>query len=776
VVARIAAVLAQDADEQVRTSAAESLGHLGDKQGVEPLIAALKDRNNYVRTAAAAALGLLGPANAALPLIETLKDSDRLVRSAAAEALGHTNDVRAVRPLIEALGDPDQFVRTNAAYALGKLGDRQAVEPLMDAVHLDDNRIKNRAIDSLGAIGDARSLPVLIDALKDKDRFTRGNAAGALAKIGDKSAVEPLIQALSDPDGFTRRSAVDALSHLGDERAFEPIASLIKNDQDQTVKASAISALAKVGGARAVDPLMEILREKSPEARNNAAIALGQLHKPEALNALLALMAGVDMGSINDLRPPVTLFFKEAGADARAQLKVLLTDGDLTQRQRALLLTTILDDQNSFESLLAALKDSNGEQRALAVLLLGRAHDLRAATALRGALADRDADVRARASEALAQLGLPKYEPPILGNGASSTSSASLPTRARNDNSLINATIAANQLKSKPPKPLPAAPPRSPQPAQEESVSLNNRGSNFDISAQSQINQSAPQPPAQPSVPPSVPPSAQPSTQPSGQQVQPAPTAESVRELIEKRKRELGNVRNEIARNNAPEREQKAEEKNSPLSQEKVDERKSDDDDLKNAEAAKVEKSAPAPPLTRENASQPPAAQTAIPGKSNLPVNASAQSDRVNVESQVAKADIPKLDIPKNLPTAPTPASPIYQNETAMIAILQRVYAAEQQQAKDHENYLSLDELAEQGIIDAALAGGEGNGYELTLYISQATAKRPAKFFIIAAPINYGQSGERSFFIDETGALRANQANSLIQVGQVYGSWNAIKN
>ena len=68
----------------MRVSAAGALGQLGDARAVEPLIAALADRDSAVRVSAAGALGQLGNAQAVEPLIAALADRDSDVRVSAA--------------------------------------------------------------------------------------------------------------------------------------------------------------------------------------------------------------------------------------------------------------------------------------------------------------------------------------------------------------------------------------------------------------------------------------------------------------------------------------------------------------------------------------------------------------------------------------------------------------------------------------------------------------------------------------------------------------------
>ncbi|MEW6732674.1 MAG: HEAT repeat domain-containing protein [Acidobacteriota bacterium] len=687
---KIATLLRQDVDAQVRTSAAEALGHFGDIQETESLIAALKDRNNYVRTAAAAALGQLSSNRATLPLIEALRDSDRLVRSAAAEALGRSSDVRAVRPLIEAMSDADQFVRTNAAYALGRLGDRQAVEPLMDAVHLDDARIKSRAIDSLGAIGDPRAVPVLIDALNDKDRFTRGNAATSLGKIGDRRAVEPLIQILSETDSYLRRAAADALGRLGDVRAFEPLANLLKTDQEQNVRATSIAALAKLDGTRALVVLVDALKEKSPDVRNSAAIALGQLQQqPEVFSALLEFVAKADLARVAELRPPLALFFKEAGSAATTQLQQALSDPDARRRRSALMLSAILAQQGSFEQILAALKDNDNAMRALAIQLLGGTRDSRAIAPIRQALNDTDSEVRARAAATLSLLGVPKYDLPNLARN-DRRALPSLPTRGRESEAgLIAAHVSANTLKTRPPRPQPES-------SSSETVALANRSKEIPSAPTQSKTQiaSTPSPTTGRRVPET-------DTQPNG----PLPTRDKT-------------TNDSVAVNSG---------------------------------------------------------RSAVPAPPTINIPSVARS-----ENTIPTSETPKIELPKRETIRPpVPKLTILaENEATIINLLQRIFTAQQQYRRSNANanFATLNELANKSLIEAIISEGEQHGYELTLYISQATAKRPAKFFIIAAPVSYGRSGERSFFIDETGVLRSNRANTAVQIGQVYGSWNPIEN
>jgi len=90
---------------------------------VETLINELKDHHGPVRLRCEAArkLGTIGDARAVEPLVAALKDRDRGLRVCAASALGAIKDPRAAAPLIVALNDKDEYVRLSAAKALDGL-------------------------------------------------------------------------------------------------------------------------------------------------------------------------------------------------------------------------------------------------------------------------------------------------------------------------------------------------------------------------------------------------------------------------------------------------------------------------------------------------------------------------------------------------------------------------------------------------------------------------------------------------------------------------------
>ena len=243
------------------------------KKAVEPLIAALKDKDRKFRRYVAEALGKIKDPRAVEPLIATLRrDKDSLVRRDAARALGRIKDPRAVEPLIYALKDKKESVRLFAAKALGKIKDPRAVEPLIAALKDKNERVRWSAAEVLGRIKDPRAVEPLIYDLKDKDNVVRYVAAEALGKIKDPRAVKPLIATLRKDmrglpfflDAKVRWHAAEALGRIKDPRVVEPLIAALK-DENQSVRWRAAEALGKIKDPRAVEPLIAALKEMSAE-------------------------------------------------------------------------------------------------------------------------------------------------------------------------------------------------------------------------------------------------------------------------------------------------------------------------------------------------------------------------------------------------------------------------------------------------------------------------------------------------------------------------------
>jgi HEAT repeat protein len=355
---------------------------------VATLRALLTDAETQVRTQAAASLGRIGSgAVSATPeLIALLSDPDEAVRCQAVETLGQLGAVEeaTVNALAALLQDPSAEVQASAAKVLGALKGEAApaVSSLIPLLHDPDEEVRQTAAEAIGDIGTLpqEAAPELVEGLHSRDDVVRAQTAEALGTIGAAAAATApsLIQALDDTNDRVRAKAAEALGKMG-PAAAAAVPRLIKalHDRDTVVRARAAASLGEMGGqaAAAMPALVESLRHSNPEVRASAAGALGR---------------------IGDRARPAAAALAEATRDpegkVRSQAVLALGEiGGLTETSR--------------QALFNALEDSDPQVRAAAVEALGKRDDLGEAGthALLRALDDASDEVKVQVTRALPQ-------------------------------------------------------------------------------------------------------------------------------------------------------------------------------------------------------------------------------------------------------------------------------------------------------------------------------------------------------------------------------------
>jgi HEAT repeat protein len=234
-------------DPSVRRGAVFALGKMGssaDDHLAQVLKILREDKEKSVREAAAFAAGEIGKgsdrAAGQADLVPTLAkaltgDQDALVRRSAAVALGNLGNKAAAgqAALEKALDDPKVEVVQNAAWALGKVAGPAAVPALRKALQHADPYVLRDAANSVGLAGkDGRpALPELLKVCQNPDPEVRKAALGALVGMvrpEDKAAYEPLRGALADRDPEARYNAALALGNIGGDGAKPAVPVLIE--------------------------------------------------------------------------------------------------------------------------------------------------------------------------------------------------------------------------------------------------------------------------------------------------------------------------------------------------------------------------------------------------------------------------------------------------------------------------------------------------------------------------------------------------------------------
>jgi hypothetical protein len=105
----------------------------------------------------------------------------------------------------------------------------------------------------------------------------------------------------------------------------------------------------------------------------------------------------------------------------------------------------------------------------------------------------------------------------------------------------------------------------------------------------------------------------------------------------------------------------------------------------------------------------------------------------------------------------------IGEMEARAIQSLRTIHSAQTtyQSTAGNGNFGSLYNLYNAGLINEHLASGRYYRYVFDCVVTAPTATTPAFYKTSAVPLNYGEMGIRSFYIDATGVLRGTDKNGL---------------
>jgi len=257
------------------------------------LIRTLKTAHPLIRGRVAEVFGINKDPNASLALLEALQGEYFTVRSRAAFALGKIGDPGAIQPLLQLLKDPEDEVRIAACLALGLFKDPSTFDDITNLL-LDDPKIEVRqaAARALGNTGHPAALPYLMEALHDsywwyEREYAAGDLLLAIEKMG-AAAVDPLIEALRDKEGTVRKFAALLLGKIGDPRAIEPLGMALYDLHHEVGKVSAES-LARFG-IPAIDILTEALSHPEMWIRIHSIAALSKIKDRRVTPILLEML------------------------------------------------------------------------------------------------------------------------------------------------------------------------------------------------------------------------------------------------------------------------------------------------------------------------------------------------------------------------------------------------------------------------------------------------------------------------------------------------------
>ena len=202
--------LLRDEAPEMRRTAAESLGKIGDPRAVDSILPLKHDPSSMVREASVVAMGRLKPTA--------------------------TDGVVALLTL--ALEDPDESVRQAAVVAIGEVepGPR-LLQPVVELLRSSDATIRRAVVRALLQIDSSRSVPALVAAGRDADAEVRQGIVAALGEWGG-AAVSPWIRErlVEDPSPGVRAEAAYRLGILNDPEARAALNTTVAKDPDSGVR------------------------------------------------------------------------------------------------------------------------------------------------------------------------------------------------------------------------------------------------------------------------------------------------------------------------------------------------------------------------------------------------------------------------------------------------------------------------------------------------------------------------------------------------------------
>ncbi len=223
---------------------------------------------------------------------------------------------------------------------------------------------------SVGVVAsEAGRVEKLVEEMKrTKDWRRKNRIADALADIGGP-AVDPLIGLLDDPDPEARQEAARALGVIGAGRAAGPLIGRL-SDENPDVRFKAVEALGRLRSKEAVEPLIAILESRTKHLSRYAAVALGRIGSGNAIGPLLGFLDSPDWWD------------RAAAVDALGEI----------------------GSETALDRLLARFEEEEVHVRRSTVVALLKIGSERALATLEKALRDEDREVRLFAAEALKRL------------------------------------------------------------------------------------------------------------------------------------------------------------------------------------------------------------------------------------------------------------------------------------------------------------------------------------------------------------------------------------
>src|SRR5665213_311219 len=221
----------------------------------------------------------------------------------------------------------------------------------------------------------------------------------------DRQCHDILEKALKDKNPDTRKQAAIALSLAGSTEPFPSQLASLLDDKDVEVRLAAVASLSDLKKSQSIPALHKALNDEVPEVSFAAARSLWALHDPEGKKALLGILSGESKASSGYL-----------AKQKREALRMMHTPRQmfLFAVRTGIGFAPVPGLGEGISSMQALLSDPSVSGRATAALLLEKEKDPQTLAALKEALHDKEWSVRAAAVHALVLRDEPAFQTDIV--------------------------------------------------------------------------------------------------------------------------------------------------------------------------------------------------------------------------------------------------------------------------------------------------------------------------------------------------------------------------
>lgn len=395
-------VLDDEHPVNTRVWAAQVLGKISGAAAAGPLMARLNDRSEQVRMSAAEALGAIGDRRATNLLVQVaLRDPVPPVRAEAARALGQLGDATVVDTLVELLGDPDYWTRLRAIEAIELLKPDDPIA-LDSALRDPSPEVRKRAAVALQRIGvlDAR-----VEDLAKNERTTVERAMRTLVEMGRAGLIESILAHLEHPDLRVRSRITEILGRVNDPYVLPALEPLL-TDGEWPVRVRAVEAVGRIRPTNGLALAIPLLSDPEENVRSAAVAAVQSLGLGDDAEGLAAVVRLFDTDNA-EVRATVvkTVAFLE-GAPVDELVQRALLDPNHEVRLRALRAVEERPGAERVPVLVDQLGDPSFAGRALAVRILGRIGTEEAIEAVVKNLDTPDRELREALTDVIAAKGV----------------------------------------------------------------------------------------------------------------------------------------------------------------------------------------------------------------------------------------------------------------------------------------------------------------------------------------------------------------------------------